>query len=280
MKATYKTTKNESFADDSTTLTFFEYEDLAALKKNLEDFEKLSGLKCNFDKTVIMRIGNTDNLPDPRIAELGFAISSECKLLGFTISQSENRYKKNFEHIDIKVKNVINFWKIFNLSLYGKITIVKSLIYPIINYYLAILPATSEWLNDTETLIENFVLPNMNVSKEKCYLDPRSGGLGLFKPDIFFKALKCSWVKRVLSLKHDNWRRLLHAGSGSAGLCYVQETESTKFGPILKNILDSLVFFRDCYGSVYNNYLMIPLLNNKKIFKSKMLNTGCWTLIS
>jgi hypothetical protein len=261
-----ETTKNESFADDSTTLTYFEYEDLAALKKNLEDFEKLSGLKCNFDKTVIMRIGNTDSLPDPRIAELGFAISNECKLLGFTISQSEDRYKKNFEQMDTKVRNVVNFWKIFNLSLYGKITIVKSLIYPILNYYLAILPATNEWLNETEKLIENFVLQHMNVSKEKCYLDPKFGGLGLFNPGIFFRALKCSWVKRCLLLKHDNWRRLLYAESGSAGLCYVQETDAAKFGPILRNILESFIFFRDCYGSVYNNFLMIPILNNKKFF--------------
>jgi hypothetical protein len=59
----YETSKNESFADDSTTLTFFEYPDLAALKENLENFSKLSGLKCNFDKTVIVRIGKINSPP-------------------------------------------------------------------------------------------------------------------------------------------------------------------------------------------------------------------------
>jgi hypothetical protein len=71
-ESNYETSKNVSFADDSTTLTFFEYPDLAALKENLENFSKLSGLKCNFDKTVIVRIGEINSPPDPRIFELGF----------------------------------------------------------------------------------------------------------------------------------------------------------------------------------------------------------------
>jgi hypothetical protein len=88
-----ETSKNESFADDSTTLTYFEFPDLAALKNNLEEFSKISGLKCNFDKTVIVRIGDTDSLPDPRINELGFSIENECKLLGFTVGQGERMYE-------------------------------------------------------------------------------------------------------------------------------------------------------------------------------------------
>jgi hypothetical protein len=50
-ESNFETAKNESFADDSTTLTYFEYSDLAALRKNLENFRKLSGLKCNLEKT-------------------------------------------------------------------------------------------------------------------------------------------------------------------------------------------------------------------------------------
>jgi hypothetical protein len=56
----YETGKNESFADDSTTCTLLEYADLYFLKKTLEKFSTLSGLKCNFEKTSIMRIGNLD----------------------------------------------------------------------------------------------------------------------------------------------------------------------------------------------------------------------------
>jgi hypothetical protein len=90
----YQTTKNESFADDFTTLTYFDYSDLSALKENLEAFSILSGLKCNFEKTTIVRFGDTDTPPDPNIISLGFTIENEYKLLGFTVSQGPNMYKK------------------------------------------------------------------------------------------------------------------------------------------------------------------------------------------
>jgi hypothetical protein len=106
-----ETIKNESFADDSTTLTYFEYEDLRALKNNLVDFEKLSGLKCNFDKTVIMRIGDLTGPIDPRITNLGFAIAEEVKLLGFTITQKHDIYSSNYENLLAKVKKRSIFGK-------------------------------------------------------------------------------------------------------------------------------------------------------------------------
>jgi hypothetical protein len=132
-ESNFETAKNESFADDSTTLTYFEYSDLAALKNNLENFRILSGLKCNLEKTVIVRIGNRESVPDPRIANLGFTVEDECKLLGFAVRGGEDTYAKNFQLLKEKVKKTINVWKIFNLSLSGKLTIIKTLIYPILN---------------------------------------------------------------------------------------------------------------------------------------------------
>ncbi len=52
-----ETGKNESLADDNTTLMLLEDAGLAALRKNLDDSGKISGLICNFDKTVVMPIG-------------------------------------------------------------------------------------------------------------------------------------------------------------------------------------------------------------------------------
>jgi hypothetical protein len=99
-----------------------------------------------------------------------------------------------------KVKKTINIWKIFNLSLTGKLTIIKTLVYPILNYYLSILTPDPVWLNEIDTMIENFVAGGMNIDKEKIYRDPTEGGLGLFKSELFFKALKVSWIRRCLHL--------------------------------------------------------------------------------
>jgi hypothetical protein len=66
-----------------------------------------------------------------------------------------------------KVKKTINIWKIFNLSLTGKLTIIKTLVYPILNYYLSIVTPDPAWLNEIDTMIENFVAGGMNIGKEK-----------------------------------------------------------------------------------------------------------------
>jgi hypothetical protein len=209
---------------------------------------------------------------DPRIFELGFSIETECKLLGFTVNQEGDMYRKNFELMTDKVKKTLNFWKIFNLSLSGKITVVKSLVYPIMNYYLSVLVPTQEWLANIETMIENFVVQNLNFSREKIYYQPEDGGLGLFKPELFFKALKVTWVKRCIHLTHDNWRRKMFSLQ-DPDFTGIQPDDLGECGPLLTGILSALIDFRTAYGTTCNNCLFVPILNNKAFFFKE--EAGC-----
>jgi hypothetical protein len=52
-----ETGSNESLADDNTTIVLLDEKNLQNLRRNLHDFGPISGLKCNFDKTVVMPIG-------------------------------------------------------------------------------------------------------------------------------------------------------------------------------------------------------------------------------
>jgi hypothetical protein len=135
LESNLETSKNESFADNSTTFTYCEYSDLYALKSILESFAAISGLKCNFEKTTVVRIGDCTSDIDPRIHELGFDFSSSCKLLGFQVTNNGDLHTENLNSLKKKVTNTINFWKIFYLSLSGKITVIKSAVYPILNYF-------------------------------------------------------------------------------------------------------------------------------------------------
>jgi hypothetical protein len=108
------------------------------------------------------------------------------------------------------------------------------------------------WLETFSKLTEDFVMQNMNVSREKCYMDPEQGGLGLFRPNPFFKSLTCSWAKRCTTLEHDNWRRqLLNAGS-DAGLELLQKQDVEQLGPILKNIAYNFIELRHDFGITHN----------------------------
>jgi hypothetical protein len=119
----------------------------------------------------------------------------------------------------------------------------------------------NEWLTEIENLIEHFVLRGLNVSKDKLYRDPSSGGVGLFKPEFFFKALKCSWVKRAYLLPHDKWRRKLHE-IPAPGISFLQNMDIVDFGPLLSAILYTMIELCNSFGVCFNNYLTVPVLNN------------------
>jgi hypothetical protein len=177
-----------------------------------------------------------------------------------------------------KVKKTINFWKIFNLSLSGKITIVKTLIYPILNYYLSVLPVSDQWLAELSNIIENFILQGMNLSVEKLYQSPRMGGLGMFKPTLFFKSLTCTWIKRCNALTHDNWRRVLLDSSGDDGISYIQNSDVEGLGPILTNMVSNFVIFRNSFGTIRNNFLLTPVLNNSFFSLRKTASGKHWMM--
>ena len=98
------TLKNESFADDSSTFTKFTFEVLRNLKQILEDFRKISSLKCNFEKTAILRIGKINDDIDPRILDLGYDITDSVVLLGFQIDKNGIREDAMLKKIEKKIR--------------------------------------------------------------------------------------------------------------------------------------------------------------------------------
>jgi hypothetical protein len=198
-ESNFETGKNESFADDSTTCTYFEYEDLLCLKNILIEFSGISGLKCNFDKTSIMRIGNLDGEVDRRILDLGFEIVDDCKLLGFKFLNRESLANSNALQLIEKIRNTIRFWTPLNLSVAGKITIAKTLILPLFIYYGTIINFSQQHIEEIEGSIERFVTRGINIAKDKTYADTGTGGLGLFHLSEFAGTLQSYWIKRVLA---------------------------------------------------------------------------------
>jgi hypothetical protein len=78
-----ETCRNESLADDNTTLLLMTEGNLRALKDILNNFGTISGLICNFDKTVILPIGKTVTQMNDYA---GFSVCDSVKLLGMPIN--------------------------------------------------------------------------------------------------------------------------------------------------------------------------------------------------
>ena len=125
--------KAEGFADDTSGLSLFELESLKTLKQAMLDFGEFSGLKCNVEKTVLMQIGNIQP-PPQEIIDLGFTFVESIRLLGMEIDQELLHLDDNFITVHNKIVNSVAYWSRYNLSLPGRINVIKSLMISLINY--------------------------------------------------------------------------------------------------------------------------------------------------
>ena len=86
----------------------------------MTDFERISGLKCNIDKTCVMFIGPLDPVEAPQIEEMGFRIVNKIKILGFSVSREGIVEDDNFASATNNIRKLIAQWTQYNLTLIGR----------------------------------------------------------------------------------------------------------------------------------------------------------------
>ena len=256
-----ETDKCDCFADDNTVSTLLNFESLNTLKTILGNFKRLSGLSTNYDKTIIMRIGDLSGDIDDDVKGLGFRIVDSFKLLGFHISNTGVHNRKNFYPIKQKISSIIRFWDRFYLSLQGKITVYKTLLMPQLNYIGTILSPDRETLIEIEQMMEGFVTSGFQIAKSRLYVPANSGGIGLFQLETFITALQCTWIKRAFENCNDNWKYDIVTGS-NLNLNNIGKNEIQQdFGGTILGIAANFCKFAEKFAKVGNNYLKTPILN-------------------
>jgi hypothetical protein len=75
-----------------------------------------------------------------------------------------------------KILGIIRFWDLFKLTLPGRISIVKTLLLPQLNYLGCILRPSVQVLDHLQTIIDNFAVKNLRVAGNRFYIYPQSMG--------------------------------------------------------------------------------------------------------
>ncbi len=255
-----ETDKNESMTDDNTTITWFETASLAALREILDDFSRISGLQCNYDKTMVMPVGPAVGL---NIDTAGFTICNEIKLLGLEISNTNTDFNNSFTAIHEKITNLVHFWERFRLTLPGRVAVYKTLLIPQINYLGCFLTPNSETLRNIQRTMDNFVLNNLNIGTDRRYLPAEQGGLGLFCLDTFLNAQKCSWIQRSISRPIDNWRYDLVSLAPNQLVHNLRPSDINRnANPILYNIVSASYELLSEYTYSGTNYKTSSFVDN------------------
>ena len=266
-----ESSKVDAFADDTTTVVEKKIENLRRLKIVLTDFGILSGLKCNFEKTNIMAVGNNRAISQDMM-DTGFSFVDSLCLLGLTINFDLSSLE-NVHNVTItKITNICNFWSRFNLSTPGRINVAKSLLLSQINYIGCIVPPSRQQLAEINNIINRFIVGRSNISIERITLAPAEGGLGMVDLGDFLTAQQAIWIKHAMNSTRDCWRYDLMKIANGDPLTLSASDFSPATNPILNNFANSFNTVRKAFYGHNDNYRDALLLNNPLIKRGRRDN--------
>lgn len=197
------------YADDTSGIL----KDIASAKAFLHTVEKFgtySGLTLNKTKTEGMWLGtNRDNTSKP----LGISWSDEpVRVLGVYISYNEQEcIRKNFQDKIIKCKGILDMWKGRNLSIIGRIQIVRTFIISQFLYVSSSIDVPSFIIREVDKLIMDFIWRGKRSKIRKSILKSSVELGGLKVPDFasMIKTSKVQWLRRLASGTESAWKTFM-----------------------------------------------------------------------
>ena len=188
--------------------------------KEIHNFGVISGCRNNIDKTCCVPLGKAksdENLISHISTYYGNSmIVNEFSALGIYFNNYDNlrdiadrNYMDKLERATSRAK----FWKSRDLSIYGRITLIKSLLMAQFVYISASLPRPStKIVNSITKFIFNFLWGgNCDKIKRNIIVQERvDGGLGMFYPSDFLSSMKLKLLQKLgdINFKH-NWKDIV-----------------------------------------------------------------------
>jgi len=246
-----------AFADDGNIVLKLTIENLRRVSEILQQFGQISGLKCNLEKTNMLIIGE-NTLEGEDLQNIGFNICENLTIPGAVVGKDS--YKKNTEKIVDSLNREKRYWERFSLSLPGRITIAKAMLYSQLNYLGCFIDFKKMETDRFSAIIENYVRGNLNISKKRIFMEPKAGGLGLFNVETFLKAQKCSWVKRAISVDED-WKYDIMKCRVTSPFHLNPEKLNKKTAPVTYEIAKAFAEFSKKYWEHAENFREAPLFS-------------------
>jgi len=261
-----QTNKNESLADDNTTLCLLKNSCVMALMDILNKFADISGLRCNVEKSAIMPIGLTDNHELLQIANIGIPIVREVKLLGVVIRNELDNVHDIFQGILAKIVDLISFWDRFKLTLPGRLTIAKTYLLSQLGYVGCFLTCPDVLLTQMQRVINNYIKGSIPVSDTRIEDSVVNGGLGFFNIGEFLCSQKISWLIRANKYRIDNWRvdLISLAPNKDITLLRKDDIDITRH-PILHGLVEAFDHFHGKFCVINGNRKVCGIFDNPMV---------------
>merc|ERR1711891_129781 len=266
----------DMYADDLSVYLDFKGKNRSENKQNvcnvllsMKKFEEWSGLKINLGKTNLTVFGKQIEKPT-FVDELKIKWCVEFKILGIYFDSTLSKMHVNYDIALDAVRSEINSWKYRFLTIYGKVTVMKNLCIPKINHIVAVVPNPSiAHLKSLESELKFFITDgNPSVVDEKTRgMAVRDGGFGIPNVNTFWKAIRMSWLRRLIA-SEATWAKLhrFDVSPFSFDPCKSNFESLTNAKTKVTNL-----FWREVYGSLLECRLNV-LLNHPQEYKYIPIN--------
>jgi hypothetical protein len=114
----------------------------------------------------------------------------------------------NWENKINQMKKLLISWEKRNLTIIGKILIIKSLILPKFTFIATSCTVPGRYTKDIESCCFKFIWKGKSDKIKRSVLinTYEKGGLNMVGIDSYFKSLKTSWVSRLTNNNLANWK--------------------------------------------------------------------------
>ena len=204
--------KLEIFADNLTSF-LRDGTSLNALLGTIKCFTLCSGLKINYEKTEAMLLGNYKLNPSTLATCSGkdITIKKAVKILGVYFTYDQFLWKKlNFEETLKSISEKLRFWNGRNLTILGRIQIVKTFAVPILMYRAGLVCMHKDIIMEANKILFNFIWKGKDKVKRSTVIsDVENGGLRVPHLESAIKTQRILCCKKFVNSQQSSWKTIL-----------------------------------------------------------------------
>ena len=211
LKVYDKEIRISQYADDTIIFLKPNEDNLITCLNKLNEFKNMSGLQMNLGKSNAIRLGTFEATLVKNI-NLNWPTTS-FQYLGITIPvkySQEGIIDLNYQSKVEEINKLISVWSLRNLTLYGKVTIIKNLLIPKIVYLLTILPnPQNNFFVEFQRTLFRFLWNGKQdrIKRSLLYNEYNDGGIKMLHIHSFCMAQKLVWIQRYFDKENDGkWK--------------------------------------------------------------------------
>ncbi|RVW23310.1 putative ribonuclease H protein [Vitis vinifera] len=203
------------FADDTIIFCEANKEQVSALSWVLAWFEAASGLRINLDKSVLIPVGEVEDIEELAV-ELGCKIGMlPTVYLGLPLG-AHHKAVSIWDGVEERMRKRLAQWKRQYISKGGRITLIKCTMASLPIYTMSLFRMPKSVVKRLEKIQRDFLWGGGSLERkvhlinwEVVCTSKEKGGLGMRRIDSLNKALLGKWVWRFVVEKDNLWRLMI-----------------------------------------------------------------------